>query len=225
MHYFSLHFHQPWNRAANRTIRMQNSLPLRNLVNYPPNTGNHEQVTGISEVDKNRLEVEGSGRTVINLESWTQPRVLRGANYTPVPGTEWYQYLPLPGKNSVCLPSSTSRTHSFPENLSHEGNNTLRRWASSHLLGEGAVTVPWPRNGLSLFLMHFLPTSNKAQTMTLYLSRREEPKTHNRLTYVLTRQGLYLGTGYNLPVPFFFSWWKTLGARGPLSMILFWCCC
>lgn len=63
MHYFSLHFHQPRNREANRTIRMQNSLPLRNSVNYPPNTGNHEQVTGISEVVKNRLEVEGSGRT------------------------------------------------------------------------------------------------------------------------------------------------------------------
>lgn len=48
---------------------MQNSLPLRNLVNYPPNVGNHEQVTGISEVVKNRLEMEGAGRTVIKLES------------------------------------------------------------------------------------------------------------------------------------------------------------
>lgn len=48
---------------------MQNSLPLRNLVNYPPNTGNHEQVAGISEVVKNRLEEEGCGRTVINPES------------------------------------------------------------------------------------------------------------------------------------------------------------
>lgn len=48
---------------------MQNSLPLRNLVNYPPNTGNHEQVAGISEVVKNRLEEEGCRRTVINPES------------------------------------------------------------------------------------------------------------------------------------------------------------
>lgn len=48
---------------------MQNSLPLRNLVNYPPNVGNHEQVTGILEVVKNRLEAECYGGTVINLES------------------------------------------------------------------------------------------------------------------------------------------------------------
>lgn len=52
---------------------MQNSLPLRNLVNYPPNVGNHEQVTGISEVVKNRLAVEGAGRTVIKLESRIRP--------------------------------------------------------------------------------------------------------------------------------------------------------
>lgn len=39
---FLFAFHQPSNREANRTIRMQNSLPLRNLANYPPNMGNRE---------------------------------------------------------------------------------------------------------------------------------------------------------------------------------------
>jgi hypothetical protein len=58
MHYFSLHFHQPRNRDGNRTIRMRNSLPLRNLANYPPNMGSSMGNRNLCLV-KNRLEGEG----------------------------------------------------------------------------------------------------------------------------------------------------------------------
>lgn len=45
-------------REANRTIRMQNSLPLRNLVNYPPNMGSSVGNRNLCLV-KNSLEGEG----------------------------------------------------------------------------------------------------------------------------------------------------------------------
>lgn len=222
MHYFSLHFHQPWNRAANGTIRMQNSLPLRNLVNYPPHTGNHEQETGISEVDKNRLEAEGLGRTVINLESWEESRVLRGANYTPVPGTEC---------NGTLL--SLRRTVSASPPPPQEPTLFLKIWAMKEiihsenvLLGEGAVTVPCPRRGLFLFLAHFLSASNKAPGDDALSEQETGAQNSESIDLCSTRQGLYLGTGYNLAVPFVHdgrSWEQELICH--LSMILFWWCC
>lgn len=45
-------------REANRTIRMQNSLPPRNLVNYPPNMGSSVGNRNLCLV-KNSLEGEG----------------------------------------------------------------------------------------------------------------------------------------------------------------------
>lgn len=55
---FLFAFSSAWTREANRTIRMQNSLPPRNLVNYPPNMGSSVGNRNLCLV-KNSLEGEG----------------------------------------------------------------------------------------------------------------------------------------------------------------------
>lgn len=55
---FLVAFSSARTREANRTIRMQNSVPRRNLVNYPPNMGSSVGNRNLCLV-KNSLEGEG----------------------------------------------------------------------------------------------------------------------------------------------------------------------
>lgn len=55
---FLVAFSSARTREANRTIRMQNSIPRRNLVNYPPNMGSSVGNRNLCLV-KNSLEGEG----------------------------------------------------------------------------------------------------------------------------------------------------------------------
>lgn len=55
---FLVAFSSARTREANRTIRMQNSVPLRNLVNYPPNMGSSVGNRNLCLV-KNGLEGDG----------------------------------------------------------------------------------------------------------------------------------------------------------------------